>query len=63
MSSQNYEEEIEEVRRHDDQREADRRKEEVGMAEPGTREYDTNARYILRAYTRPNAETREKLGR
>jgi hypothetical protein len=63
MSSENYEEEIEQARRYEDQMEADRRKEEVGMAETGTDEYDSNARYILEAYTQPNEETRGKLGR
>jgi len=46
----------------EDAEEAQRRKEEVGMAEPGTEEYDNNARYILDAYRHPNSETREKRG-
>lgn len=62
-----YEEWVEEGRRADEERksddaaEANRRKAEVGMAEPGTDEYNRNAAYILRAYTQPNAETQGKL--
>ncbi len=45
----------------EDAREAERRKEEVGMAEPGTDEYNRNAAYILDAYRQPNDETQEKI--
>lgn len=46
--------------------EAERRKKEVGMAEPGTPEYYANAEYILSAYEQaghgcPSGETRAKL--
>ncbi len=44
-----------------DEEEAERRKREVGMAPYGTDEYWRNAKYILSAYKRPNAETLRKL--
>ena len=56
-----YEGDAEAVRRHADSAEADRRKREVGMAEPGTEQYRINALYVLGAYTYPNRETREKI--
>lgn len=40
---------------------AQERKDEVGMAEPGTDEYYQNAKYILSAYRHPNEETKQKL--
>ena len=36
-------------------------KREVGMAEPGTDEYYSNARRVLSQYDHPNEETQEKL--
>ena len=45
----------------DDEQEADRRKEQVGMAPTGSDEYYENAYYILKAYTNPNEETRRKI--
>ena len=47
--------------RDDDELEAERRKEEVGMAPAESAAYYRNAYYILSAYARPNAETRQKL--
>lgn len=44
-----------------DAEEAESRKREVGMAEPGSDEYYYNAYYILKSYSNPNAETRAKL--
>jgi hypothetical protein len=44
-----------------DELEAERRKQEVGMAEFGTGQYYRNAYYILKSYTKPNSETRAKL--
>jgi hypothetical protein len=52
---------VEETRKDEDAAEAERRKEEVGMAESGTEEYYRNAKYILKAYTHPNETTRQKL--
>jgi len=41
--------------------EAERRKREVGRAPYGSSDYCRNAAYILRSYSNPNSETREKL--
>jgi hypothetical protein len=41
--------------------EAERRKQERGMAPFGTAEYYRNAAYILSAYTNQNEETRQKM--
>lgn len=43
-----------------DAEEAERRKLEVGMAEPGTLKYYQNAKYVLDAYTNPNKTTERK---
>ncbi len=42
----------------DDEPEAQRRKEKVGMAPADGNEYYENAYYILKAYKNPNEETR-----
>ncbi len=44
-----------------DEQEAQRRKNQVGMAPHGTRGYFEKAKYVLSAYKDPNAETRAKL--
>jgi len=56
----NYDQ-IEAIRRANNEREATRRKAEVGMTPLGSDQYYKNASYILGAYTKPNEETREKL--
>lgn len=62
MSDDDYDYTFEEAeRRADDAAEAQRRKAKVGMAEPGTAQYYRNAKYILQAYTHPNATTSQKL--
>ena len=45
----------------EDEQEAQRRKDEVGMAEPGSDRYYRNARYILESYGNPNSDTKAKL--
>lgn len=51
----------EEERKARDQEAADRVKEEVGMAEPGTRRFYENARTVLIQFTQPNAYTQASL--
>jgi hypothetical protein len=49
------------VKSDPDAAEAARRKAQVGMAPPGTRQYAKNALHVLSAYQHPNAVTRAKI--